>query len=194
MFCLVAFAPKHGILALKFASWQATACSNDKRLELLHTWCLCPFPPHVNEKHRGLPGSLQKLSLPRTYYFQRLVTYAVCSNTKGSPWRQTLPKASILLRTCVHHGRDCSSFLTHQNPDFSRCPPVKKTVGGVLWVANYICSEWFICPTGLPSYSGSRMCPRMTTPIFAMAEFQLGCGLEFHLHFSIAQLALKKSL
>lgn len=37
------------------------------------------------------------------------------------------------------------------------------------------------------------MCPQMTTPVLTAAEFQLGCSLEFHLHLSIAQLALKKS-
>lgn len=34
----------------------------------------------------------------------------------------------------------------------------------------------------------------MTTPIFTIAEFQLGCSLEFHPRFSIAQLVLRKSL
>lgn len=35
---------------------------------------------------------------------------------------------------------------------------------------------------------------KMTTPVLTTAEFQLGCSLKFHLHFSVAQLALKTSL
>lgn len=104
-----------------------------------------------------------------------------------------MPKVSILLQTDAHHGRDCSSFLTHQKSSLLQGP----TEG--LWrepfelLIIFALNDLPVLHTCLANL-GAECTHGMTTPILTIAEFQLGCSLEFHLHFSIAQLVLKKSL
>lgn len=191
-FVLFVFAPKHDVSALNSASWQVTACTDYKRLELFQMWRLSPFLFCVNKKHPGPSARLGKLSLPGTYCFQKLVTEAVCGDTEGREWRQRMPKASLVLRTGLTIAKTAAASILNQR--LLQTPNSQENYGGSPSSHSSYLFRMIYQPTHLPSYSGSRMCPRDDNSFLIVAEFQLGCSLEFLLHFSVAQPAMKQSL
>lgn len=73
---------------------------------------------------------------------------------------------------------------------------VTRTIGGNHWrelLILLILNDVPVLHTCLAEL-GAECAQGMTTPILTMAGFHLGCSLEFHLHFSIAQLVLRKAL
>lgn len=102
-------------------------------------------------------------------------------------------KVRILPLPGDHHGRDGSSCLTHQKPSLLQSPQSERLWRESFQLMIFILNDLSVLHTSLANL-GADGAHGMTTPIFTIAEFQLGCSLEFHPHFSIAQLVLKKSL
>lgn len=132
-------------------------------------------------------------SLPSRALLSAEASYLSCL---WSEWRLRMLKASILLWTGGLWGKNCSSsYLTHWNAKLLQMPVGQKDHAGSPFESLII-----FVSSGLSNYTTAQLFweqdvpTGMTTPVLVIAEFQLGCSLEFHLHFSIAQLALKKSL
>lgn len=92
-----------------------------------------------------------------------------------------------------HHSRDCSSSLIHQKPSLLQSPQSERLWRESFELMIFTLTDLSVLHTCLANL-GAEGAHGMTTPIFTIAGFQLGCSLEFHPHFSIAQLVLKKSL
>lgn len=146
LFCLLLL-PKHNILALMFASWQATTCSDYKRLELFQTWRLSPFLLHVNKKHLGLLPAYGKVFFTWNLLFawaSYLLLVAVQKELSKGRWCWKYAFSPVW-RSPQGLQQLPYSPETQSSPE----PSVRKTMEGVLWVDD-IYSEWFISPTYLP--------------------------------------------
>lgn len=105
-----------------------------------------------------------------------------------------MPKVSILLGTGALYSRLSAATLltqiqTSTDAYHSRKLWSEPSESLMIFVLNDIS-----VPHTCPAILGAECAHGMTTPVLTIAEFQLGCSLEFLLHFSIAQLALKLSL